>query len=373
MGREQLQSFFDLGNSTRRADKASIGEKGHGTKIYFNSSKIQVDTQRDKRRLVALLDKPFAQLHDRKIPSVSVREEESQTASSGTTITLYGYNNNRRERFTHSRLRDHIYWFTKFGSIERQFGIETLASVQLHLKGLDHEDFETLTFGHQFPPESDDVNKLFSQHMVQAPHHYCRRFPLSGHLPRHPEVRYRGIFYVEGRRIKYDYNPMLRRPGYAPPDGAYTVQDRYGVWLCKDYIPIQRKNEWIASKGSEFTKLHAFVNCQSLKLTANRGSIENTPAEILQDIEEVVRKAYQDITESDDWLQLAYLEEEAEGFNTIEKEKKNFEFRIQKANKANITVYKGLTLVEPNRESGVQSLIVQLQTVEPKLFPFKDY
>lgn len=52
MGRDQLQSFFDLGNSTRRIDNATIGEKGHGTKIYFNSSKVQVDTQREGRRLV---------------------------------------------------------------------------------------------------------------------------------------------------------------------------------------------------------------------------------------------------------------------------------------------------------------------------------
>lgn len=371
MGRDQLQSFFDLGNSTRRVDRTTIGEKGHGTKIYFNSGKVQVDTQRDGKRLLAVLNKPFMQLHNRTIPQVTVREEASQTTASGTTITLRGYNNNRRERFTHSRLRDHIYWFTKFGSVEKQFNIEALAGVQLHLKGLDRDDFETLTFGHPFPSESENVNELFGTYLVQAPHFYCRRFVASGNLSRHPEIRYRAVFFVEGRRIKYDYNPMLRRSGYAAPEGSYTVQDRYGVWLCKDFIPIQRKNEWITTKGSEFTKLHAFVNCQALRLTANRGSIENTPAEILQDIEDVVRKVYQAITESDDWLQLTYLEEEAEGYNTVEKEKKNFEFRVQKANKANIAQYKGLTLVEPNRESGVQSLVVQLQVLEPELFPFK--
>ena len=163
---------------------------------------------------------------------------------------------------------------------------------------------------------------------------------------------------------------MLRRQGYDAPEGAYTVQERYGVWVCKDFIPIQRKNEWITSRGSEYTKLHAFVNCQALKLTANRGSIENTPAEILQDLEEAVRKAYQTITESDEWLQLNYLEEEAEAYNTVEKEKKNFTLRVRKSNRANIAHHKGIVLVEPNRESGVQSLIVQLMVVEPDLFPF---
>ena len=163
---------------------------------------------------------------------------------------------------------------------------------------------------------------------------------------------------------------MLRRQGHVAPEGSYTVQERYGLWLCKDFIPVQRKNEWITSKGSEFTKLHAFFNCQALKLTANRGSAENTPAEILQDVEQVVRKIYQEIAESDEWLQLTYLEEEAEGFNTVEKEKKNFAMRVNKANKANIAEFNDAVLVEPQRESGVQSLVVQLLALQPNLFPF---
>jgi len=315
MGRTELQSFFDLGNSTRRADKTTIGEKGHGTKVYFNAKKLIVDTQRNGIRYVASLDAPFSRLHDRKIPEVIVREEPSETTSSGTTITIYGYNNNRRDRFTHSRIRDHIYWFTKFGSIEKQFGNEAFANVKLHLKGLDQDDFETLDFGHPFPKESDTVNALFETHLVQAPNYYCRKIVKNGSLPNHPEVRYNAIFSVEGMRVKYDNNPMLRHRGYPAPEGAYTVQERYGLWLCKDFIPVQRKNEWITTKGTEFTKVHAFFNCQALKLTANRGSIDNTPAEILQDVELVVRSTYQEITESDEWLQLNYLQEEAEGSN----------------------------------------------------------
>ena len=370
MGRDQLQSFFDLGNSTRRADKTTIGEKGHGTKVYFNAKKLMVDTQRNGLRLTAMLDAPFSKLHEHKIPEVTVCEEPSETSATGTTITIYGYNNNRRERFTHSRLRDHIFWFTKFGSVEQRFGGEALANVKLHLKGLDRDDFETLDFGHPFPPESEHVAALFDNYMIQAPSYYSRRTVRSGSLPNHPEVRYEAVFSVEGKRVKYDSNPMLRRPGYNAPEGAYTIQDRYGLWLCKDFIPVQRKNEWITTKGSEFTKLHAFFNCQALRLTANRGSVENTPTEILQDVELVVRKVYQEITEGDEWLQLNYLEEEAEGYNTVEKEKKSFVFRVEKANKANICAYRNLVLVEPNRESGVYSLVVQLMTVEPELFPF---
>ena len=49
MDKEGLQSFFDLGNSMARAKKKdgqndTIGEKGHGTKIYFDSDKVEVFT-----------------------------------------------------------------------------------------------------------------------------------------------------------------------------------------------------------------------------------------------------------------------------------------------------------------------------------------
>lgn len=370
MDRNDLQSFFDLGNSTRRLNKDTIGEKGHGTKIYFNSKKIVIETSKNGFEYKAILDSPFAKLHNREIPKVDVVQNKCDDAKNGTRITIYGYNNNRREQFTHSRLRDYVFWFTKFGSIESQFGVEKYRCAKIKLKGLDSDSLETLEFGHKFPEESAKATNLFEKYMVKAPDYYCRRFVKSGSLPKHPEIRYNAVFSVEGKKVKYDSNVMIRRPGYSAPDGAYTIQERYGLWLCKDYIPIQRKNEWITTKGSEYTKLHAFINCQSLRLTANRGAIDNTPAEILQDIESVVRSMFEEITEGAEWAELSYLESEAEGFNTVEKEKKNFKLRIKKANSSNIMKYRDVILVEPQRESGVESLVVQLITLRPELFPF---
>jgi len=90
----------------------------------------------------------------------------------------------------------------------------------------------------------------------------------------------------------------------------------------------------------------------------------------LQDIRTVVVSIYERLRAGDEWLQLDYLEEEADTYNTVEKEKKNFTFRVDKAHTARIATYKGLSLVEPKRESGVHSLVVQLMTIEPALFPF---
>lgn len=89
MDRDNLQAFFDLGNSPRHKEKSSapsdgsgtrlIGEKGHGTKVYFNSSKITVITHFGKRAYVAVLNEPYGTLSDGKIPTVSVEEHEEPT------------------------------------------------------------------------------------------------------------------------------------------------------------------------------------------------------------------------------------------------------------------------------------------------------
>ncbi|MDN5292055.1 MAG: hypothetical protein PWQ06_2294 [Anaerophaga sp.] len=370
MDKNGLQSFFDLGNSLRRGEIDSIGEKGHGTKVYFNSRKIEVLTWRDGIEFKACMDEPFRKLYNREIPSVDVFEGNAETDSSGTQITILGYNNNRREKFTHHVLKDYIFWFTKQGSIEKAIHPEKYDTV-LYLQGLGKDTYEKINWGHYFPEDSISIDKLFEQYLTKAPNYYSKQIKKYGTLKNHPEISYEAIFNIEGTNVKYAYNEMLRRRGYNAPRGAYTIQERYGLWLCKDYIPVQRKNEWITYKGAEYTKFHAFFNCQSLRLTANRGSVENTPTEILQDIYDEVKKIYNEIIQSDEWTAVEWLEDEASSYQTTERERKNFEWRIKKVNRSNIATYKGLALVEPERENGVFSIFLLLSSIEPDLFPFQ--
>jgi hypothetical protein len=81
MTSEQLQNFFDLGNSTRRDDEGAIGEKGHGTKVYFNSNKIEVKTFSKGVGYLAVMDEPFKKLYDRQIPTVEVTERDFRVKS----------------------------------------------------------------------------------------------------------------------------------------------------------------------------------------------------------------------------------------------------------------------------------------------------
>lgn len=215
------------------------------------------------------------------------------------------------------------------------------------------------------------MQALFDEHIVNAPQYYCKRIIRQGSLPNFPEISYDAVFSIEGNYIKYLYNPMLRRSGYVAPKGAYRVQDRYGLWISKDYIPVQQKNTWLPTKRSEFTRLHAFVNCQALRLTANRGSIDNTPVEILDDLRREIDSLYLAIVDSDDWRELEWLEQEATSYRTAEKERRDFSWRQKRVLGTNVAEFKETTLVEPTRESGVFTLFVQISTLQPDAFPFQ--
>jgi hypothetical protein len=371
MDREGLQAFFDLGNSIARKHPGLIGEKGHGTKVYFNSNRIEVVTLKNGKAWRASMDKPFARLHEGEIPTVNIESQNYDPDAHGTLITIYGYNSNRRDRFTHAILTDYILWFTKYGGIDEQFGENKYSGMDLELKGVDRSEPERVPYGHVFPHERKDINKLLEEYKYDASDYYVRKWIKNGCLRNFPEITYHAVFYVEGDKIKREYNKMLTRPGPGGFTGQYTVAERYGLWLCKDFIPIQRKNEWISTKGFEFTRFHAFINCQGFKLTANRGSIENTPAEILDDLRNIVESLYRDITTSSDWSDLDWLRQEASGYRGKERDEKELAKRIKICKGKKIAKYKDHILVEPRQEIGVYGLVVQLNTIEPEIFPFQ--
>lgn len=366
-----LQAFFDLGNSTRRNSSGTIGEKGHGTKVYFKSQYLEVLTWRNGQELHAIMDKPFATLYQHQTPIAKVESVNNSQHNPGTKIIIRGYNNNELRPFNHERLKDHIMWFTTFGSIEGCFSQTPVIRPKLLLKGLNKNEPESLTFGHYFPPENSNMAQLLKAYKSEAHDWYCKKvWCKNGSLTGHPNIQFDAVFYIEGKRLKWQYNEMITRKRVGAPDGGYTVQQRYGLWLCKDFIPIQRRNEWVVTRGSEYTRLHAFFNCQAFKTTANRGSVDNTETLLMEDIGIAVGKIYDEIRADKFWKELDELEEQAQAQYTIKGEKKDL---LQRKNRINISktcLFKSITLVEPKRESGVIALVIQLSVLKPDLFPF---
>jgi len=372
MTEHELENFFDLGNSSKSGDQDAIGEKGHGTKVYFHSKQVKLVTIKDGKKIEAQMNDIYRCLNQNIIPEYEYEIYDTKSdEKNGCEIVIIGYNLNKFSMFKHELLKDYILWKTKFGAVDKEFGITKYNDFKIFLKGLDVEEPEPIKFGHIFPNESENADKLFDQYFNEAPDYFCKRWEETGSLPNFPHIKYQAIFYVEGKYVKYSSNKMIRRQGHQAPDGAYTIQERYGLWLCKDFIPIQRKNEWIVTKGSEYTKFHAFFNCQNFKLTANRGSVEATTPEILNDIENKVKEIYLGISNSEDYSILEWLQGEAKGYVTVKKEKDEYKRRKKYALKQRYAEYKGVKLYEPQLESGVHALLVQLSILEPDLFPFE--
>jgi hypothetical protein len=229
----------------------------------------------------------------------------------GTTIKVVGYHENAKKGLEHCLLLDYVRWFTRWGSWEPKLREVTDTSSQevqdfskcaLFLRGLakdQPDEDEKINFGHVFPNEDCiDVRILRTKDESDPLKFFVRTWAFNDvPLIKNPDKRIDFLFALEGEGARRAYNDMLRRQGKSRRPGDYLSQERYGLWLGRDYVPIQRFNAWV-SEMSEYTRMHAFVNCDGLSLTANRGSVENTPQDLLEDIEATVRQIFSEKIEA---------------------------------------------------------------------------
>jgi hypothetical protein len=366
--------FWGLGYSQSRSRSNAIGEKGHGTKIYLRSQRVEVRTQSDEGAFEAECESPLAALSRHALHAPQIRTIPRFREHTGTEIRIIGYNDNERSRFRQDIIRDYLLWFTKLGSIERLFGQDRLASFSVSLQALDVTSPDPISFGHVFPDENSDITDLFDRFGPRAADYYVKRFLFpDNRLPNHPEITFDMVISVEGDEAKRVRNPMIRERRRSDT-GKYRVSDRYGLWLCKDYIPVERVNEWITGFGSgsnAFVLLHAFVNCQKLKLTANRKSIANTDARVLEDLQKAVQRR---IEEVDSYLRskgLYTLRTWQDEARTNEQEKAEFDSRVKNLKSRRVAVLNGQRLLEPRNESELFGLFITLCSLKPDLFPFE--
>lgn len=378
---ERLHAFFDLGRTTevessrtKSGSVSKIGYKGHGTKTYFNSREIEVWSDTTECTVYAIMHSPLQRLMKGEVPGYDYDIESKENQVTGTKINIYGYNTSQNKRdFAHPVLKDYLLWFTRFGSIQKEFGIAEDDDKVVSLQGLGRGDPEVVKFGHQFPAENCDISKLRKQRPGEWPKIFVKRWYFAQRQVKdYPGKFIDLLFYIEGDEAKRSYNPMIRVRGKTPDYGMYKVEDRYGLWVCKDYIPIKRYNEWLGLGKRLETKYHAFVNCQDFRLTANRGDIGNTPPDFLDAVEATVRQLFEDeiqgSREYQDYEEAAELEQQ---YQTAQQEVQDFKRRRARASKKKVSQFKGVELIEPEIEMGVVALFNSVYSLEPSLFPFR--
>jgi hypothetical protein len=375
MTREVLsRDFWGLGYSPSRERKDAIGEKGHGTKIYLRSESVAVRTQSAEGAYLSECYKPMSALTKKQLHQPRLKPINRFLDHTGTEITIVGYNDNERSKFVKNVVKDYLLWFTKVGSIEREFGINKHKDFKVYLKCLDQDQYDEVSFGHLFPDENKDINKLFDEKGADAADWYVKKYVWKAErLVNHPEVTFDVVISVEGDTVKRNYNPMIReRP--RSESGRYRVSDRYGIWLSKDYIPVTRVNDWITGFGSgsnAFVLLHGFVNCQYLKLTANRGDIANTDPLILEELKSAAQKLIDKIdTELNDkgiYTLRGWQEENL----TLQQEKSAFTRRVRSLKGRKVAWLDGHLLIEPENESELFGLFITVYALHPELFEFE--
>ena len=99
-----------------------------------------------------------------------------------------------------------------------------------------------MSFGHRFPQENTNLTSLKKADKVAPLDYYVARWvipnvPVIGMPPATLDI----VFYIEGDQAKRLYNPMIHVKYKRRVEGDYAVEQRYGLWLAKDYIPITRK------------------------------------------------------------------------------------------------------------------------------------
>lgn len=382
MTKERLEkAFWGLGISESRelkkkGEKGLIGDKGHGTKIYLRSEKVIAKTKTEEGCFESICDEPLKSLSNQRLHQPKIRKIDNfgSDIEHGTEITVIGYNDNERSYFVQNIVKDYIKWFTKAGSIETEFGININQDFKVYLKCLDVDEFEIIEFGHTFPEENSDINKLFDDLEFDAADVYVKKIIFKNQrLKNHPEVIFDMIISIEGDKIKREYNPMIQ-DRTRKETGRYKVSDRYGVWLCKDYIPIQRINEWISGFGTgsnSLTMVHGFVNCQDLKLTANRGGISNTDPQIQAELQERIQEIFNEI---DTHLQdkgIYTLRNWQKETKTLKQETAEYKSRITSIKSRKKCEFNNRVYIEPQNESEVFGLFMSIYTLYPDKFMFE--
>lgn len=270
MNDRDLESFFDLGNS-RKED--AIGYKGHGTKIYYKSDEIRVETVKGGTRIESVMEQPWRKLNDRELPTYSVEEKETGEPS-GTRIEVHGFQAGQGfdpQKLTYNKVEHYIKWKTVGGSTAHHFTDnyhEMDITVRLDSRIDDTREELTTDNLLKFPDVNDHLEGEFVAEEM------CKKYPpktLSATVDDGREVEIQVVGIVGGKKAR---NQM-------PTYGKHSAQ--FGVWLAKDFIKVERVNDTI-SADNEFFHFFFIANCQNLELSANREKIRNKSGVVFQAI-----------------------------------------------------------------------------------------
>ena len=149
--------------------------------------------------------------------------------------------------------------------------------MKLFFRGTDEQTPTEVPFGHAWPDDDNtDMNSLKASDPRRPFNYFRKTFRLDQPVQSGYRIDAAALFR-DSAAVRIE---MRGFGGNAK--GIVHEEERYGIWLCKDFIPIEPKFEWFNDEECPLTKSDfqlplIFVNCQAFSLTANRGSVGNSP------------------------------------------------------------------------------------------------
>jgi len=335
---ERLEAFWGIGASSKIEGRPRIGYKGHGTKLYFDCARLSCATNPDGSRWVLTSLSDPGNSEDSAVPVTDLpsdhrlqREIAAVGLARGTAIWLQGIRFHDAARLL-SRLQIESYcdWFTFIGDVRsglfdtrrawhdaieqgQVVGLLTeqvpLSPVTVYLCINGETEYAPLGLGKRATSDlffgawqQDDVKVHGSKPGLLAFGHRFADF----HIGQSGATRSRDdlssirltsptdwsdsttgisvVARIEGHRRQRE---TYREAQWQNHPGVYGFESRFGLWLCRDFIPIVRRNELLQAAIERATKhrlryelgstrnWQVFVNHQGFLPTANRGGISN--------------------------------------------------------------------------------------------------
>jgi hypothetical protein len=376
MSDDQLKAFWGVSSSVKTRPALSIGYKGHGSKLFFSCRRLSVATcVADKAKWkLSSLDNPL-QSDSMEIDTSALASSHRIAAeleavgllkSHGVAILVEGCQFEDHRRFLDRQaVESYCDWFTVVGDVRSGLfesrdafhsfvakpGDEALLRTrELPLHVMDV--FLKLNGESKYLPIGAGVEKPASEHlqpwradaekwlktktpgMAAFGHRFADQFASEGGsgAKRVRDDRtalclvdadgfaangeYGLVLRVEGQRRQLDSYPEGSR---APRGGLYEFDQRFGLWLCKDFIPIVQRNDLLTralERATEKAKKRlrfdlsktrfwqVFVNHQGFHLTANRNNIANANKHDEAIVEMVASKIAESLKEDTflDWI-----------------------------------------------------------------------
>lgn len=323
VGSSEIEGFFNLGDSYK--PHGSIGSKGHGTKIYYKSNGITVDTWQSGRHIHAQTEvEPWTALNDGVVPTYEY-EERDDDSGKGTRIKVDGFQAKQATFKSLDSLTQYVQWYTVLGSFGQYFG--SAKSMTLELKPADSYSPVTIPFGFKFPDEQTDLS--------DSVENACKLYG--------PETIECGET-EDGKKVQVQIIGALL--GETLRDIVPHTYSHMGLWLSKDFIRIERNNKILEDVfGGQYyyRALLIFVNCQQFDLTANRNDIRTDQEEYdlaVTGIKEFCKKIKNDEFVKE-YFQSKKDEDEQENNNLKNKQKEDRENKATEKRKDRINIYKG--------------------------------